>query len=57
MKKIKRIMSILILLIMALSIGYLVFTSNRLTTINTENLTALGGVLCQGKIDTILHLV
>lgn len=55
MKKIKRIMSILILLIMALSIGYLVYTGNQLTAIDTDNLTAIGGVLCQGKISIILH--
>lgn len=57
MKTFKRIFAVILLILMVLFIGYLLFTSNRLTAIDTENLTIFGGTLCQGKIGTILPLV
>lgn len=57
MKTFKRIFAVILLMLMILFIGYLLFTSNRLTAIDIENLTIFGGTLCQGKIGIILPLV
>lgn len=54
MKKIKRILAIILLILLAIIIGYLVFTGNRLTAIN-ENLLQAEVVTCLKSINTIMH--
>lgn len=55
MKTFKRILAIVLLIVMALVIGYLVYTGNRLAAINNENLLQTEVVQCLKSINTILH--
>lgn len=55
MKKIKRILAVILLILMATIIGYLVFTGNRLTAINNENLLQAEVITCLKSINTIMH--
>lgn len=55
MKTFKRILAIVLLIVMALVIGYLVYTGNRLTAINNENLLQTEVFQCLKSINTILH--
>lgn len=54
MKKIKRILAVILLILMATIIGYLVFTRNRLTAINNENLLQAEVVTCPKSINAII---
>lgn len=55
MKTFKRILAVVLLIVMALVIGYLVYTSNRLTAINNENLLQTEVVQCLKSINAIMQ--